>query len=100
MPVSARLEATPRQRPQPSRDRHSLRRIASFSSRGQVAVLWQLADASRRLVRSLLLQEFVHLARHRLTVVKVRQDERVAEAIAPEPALIQHLPGGEGAAAG
>ena len=38
--------------------------------------------------------------RHRLPIVEVRQDDGIAEAITTEPALIQHLPGGEGAATG
>src|SRR5262245_24801918 len=50
--------------------------------------------------RLLLLQELLHPVGHRLPVVEVRQDEGIAEAIATEPALIQYLPGGEGATTG
>src|SRR5215475_15145598 len=47
--------------------------------------------------RLLLLQELLHPVGHRLPIVEVCQDEGIAEAIATEPALIQYLPGGEGA---
>src|SRR5215475_15887304 len=50
--------------------------------------------------RLLLLQELLHPVGHRLPVVEVRQDEGIAEAISTEPALIQYLPGGEGATTG
>src|SRR5438128_8768599 len=58
------------------------------------------AQPKRPVQPLVLLQELSHPVGHRLPVVEVCQDDGITEAITPEPAFIQHLPGGEGAATG